>query len=248
MKASYRETLRAISDARRLCQPAKEDWTSRQYRAVSIFISLPLAQSRISANQITLAWIFLSCLGIAALAFPAYWVRVGGATLIVLAELLDFVDGEVARLTQHTSKSGVFLDLTGHDVIRHSLFLVIGYEVFGTTNNLAYLLFALSASVFVSGYHMVPFFYEHADLEAQRGWEGRPGIARPASLLKKSARVLFFLMRQTKHLVLLGVILNQVKWVLIYYACVAPILFLWRAFRFYERFAKSGTLPLKADG
>jgi phosphatidylglycerophosphate synthase len=46
--------------------------------------------------------------------------------LLQLSYLLDFVDGEVARLTDRRSSVGGFLDLLGHGVIKASLPLAAG--------------------------------------------------------------------------------------------------------------------------
>lgn len=246
MRIYYKESLKRVTQARQLCQPTKEDWTSRQYRSLSIFLTLLLAKSEVSANEITVAWIVSGVAGTIALAFPSYWLRVAGAALILFSELLDFVDGELARLKQETSSSGVFLDLLGHDLIKRSLFLAIGYQVFKATNSLAYLLFAFSASVFVSGYQMAPFLAEYAGVDGLCE-SNRPPMPAQASFLKKSVKPLFFLMRQTKHLIFLGTIFNGVRWVLVYYAFTAPALFLWRVWRLYQQRSRRKRIALQAD-
>jgi phosphatidylglycerophosphate synthase len=224
-----------LADARRVAQPTGECWTSRQYRTVSIFLSIPLARAGVAANHITIAWGLLGFLGAVALACPHYWVRVGGACVLEFSELLDFVDGEVARLTKQTSKCGFFLDVVNHEVIRQSLFLPLGYAIFRATNNLAYLFFAFSAGVFVSVYHLAFFFAECAGLGSLARDEGSTSQPRNASLLRKTVSPLFLLMRHTKELILVGAIFDRLAWVLLYYAIAAPVLFLWRVYRLSTR-------------
>jgi hypothetical protein len=77
-----------------------------------------------------------------------------------VSALLDYVDGEVARLTGKVSNVGLFLDLTNHEVTRNSLFLALGYSVVRSTNNLVYFVLAFSAAVFVSAYQTSFFFAE----------------------------------------------------------------------------------------
>jgi phosphatidylglycerophosphate synthase len=227
-----------IADGRRVAQPTGEDWTSRQYRAVSIFLSVPLARTGVSANLITIAWVVLGVLGAVALGCPHYWVRVGGACLLQFSELLDFVDGEVARLNRQTSKVGVFLDGVGHDVIQRSLFLPLGYEVFRATNNVAYLFLAFSAGVFVSSYQMAPFFAEYAGLEGLAGDQGSTWRTRYTSSLRKVVKPMFFLMKQTKNLILVAAVFDRLSWILLYYAIAAPMLFLWRVLRLSQRLGR----------
>ena len=224
-----------LAEARRVAQPTGEWWTSRQYRAVSIFLSVPLARAGVRANHITVAWGLVGFLGAVALACPHYWVRVGGACLLEFSELLDFVDGEVARLTKQTSRRGIFLDLVSHEVIRQSLFLPLSYGVFKATNNLAYLFFGFFAAVFVSVYEKAFFLAECAGMKDLARDEGSTPQTQCASLLRKIVSPLFLLMRHTKELILVGAIFDRLAWVLLFYAVVAPVLSLWRIYRLFLR-------------
>ena len=224
-----------IADGRRVAQPAGEDWTHRQIRVISIFLSVPLANVGVPANLITMTWTVLGALGVIALGFPHYWVRVGGACLLVSSRLLDYVDGEVARLSGRTSNRGVFLDTVGHDVIQRSLFLPLGYAIFRSTTNAAYLLCALSASVFVGSYQTAPFIAEYAGLGDLPRDQGSIWRSRTAALLRKAVQPFYFLMKQTTALIFLGAISDRLSWTLLYYAITAPVLFLWRVWRLSHR-------------
>lgn len=224
-----------IAEVRRLAQPTGEDWTHRRYRAASIFLSVPLARAGVHANLITITWSVLGALGAVALGFPHYWVRVGGACLLQFSQLLDYVDGEVARLNHETSKCGAFLDCVGHDVIQRCLFLPLGYGLFRATSNVAYLFFAFSAGVFFPSYIMVPFIAEFVELRGQAGDQGSTRTARKIALLRKAVQPFHLLMKQTGPLILAAAILDHLTWILIYYAITAPILFLHRFVRQSQR-------------
>jgi phosphatidylglycerophosphate synthase len=99
------------------------------YRLVSIFLSVPLARTAATPNAITVAWIALGLAGAAAQVSGDGGVRVAGALLLQLSYLLDFVDGEVARLTGKKSLVGGFLDLVGHGLIKTALPLAVGAGV-----------------------------------------------------------------------------------------------------------------------
>jgi len=129
MSAGGVGTLRtSIATLRSIAQPREysPSITDRPYRAVSIYLSVPLARAGATPNGITLAWIVVGLVGVAMLIGDSWTVRVAGALLLELSYLLDFVDGEVARLTDRRSSVGGFLDLLGHGVLKASMPLAVG--------------------------------------------------------------------------------------------------------------------------
>jgi phosphatidylglycerophosphate synthase len=227
--------LEKIAASRRTAQPADEGWRCRPYRTVSIFISLPLARLGIIPNHITITWGLIGFLGAIALACPQYWLRVTGACLLQVSALLDYVDGEVARLTGRVSNVGLFLDLTNHEVIRNSLFLALGYSVVRSTNNLVYFVLAFSAAVFVSAYQTSFFFAERVAPGGVIKDYASKSLVRRASFVRNAVTPLFLSMNETKPVILLAAIFNRLSWVLTYYAIIAPLLYLWRVCRLSSR-------------
>lgn len=129
MNDTEADTLRApISTLRSIAQPPEysPSVTDRPYRAVSIYLSLPLARAGATPNGITTGWIVVGLAGVAAFLVQGYLAHVVGALLLQLSYLLDFVDGEVARLTGRRSLTGGFLDLLGHGLIKASLPMAVG--------------------------------------------------------------------------------------------------------------------------
>ena len=118
----------SISALRSIAQPPEysPSRTDRPYRAVSIFLSLPLARAGATPNGITIGWILVGLAGVSAFLVDGWAAHVAGALLLQLSYLLDFVDGEVARLTDRRSLSGGFLDLLGHGLIKASLPMAVG--------------------------------------------------------------------------------------------------------------------------
>lgn len=223
--------LEKIAESRRRAQPANEGWRCRRYRTVSIFISLPLARLGIVPNHITITWGVIGFLGAIALACPQYWARVAGACLLQVSAVLDYVDGEVARLSGKVSNAGLFLDLTNHEVIRNSLFLALGYSVVRSTNNLVYSFLAFSAAVFVSAYQTSFFFAETVAPGGVIKDYPSQSLARRAPLVRDAVTPLFLSMNETKPVILLAAIFNRLSWVLVYYALVGPVLYVWRVYR-----------------
>jgi phosphatidylglycerophosphate synthase len=121
----------SIAVLRSLAQPREysPSPTDRVYRAVSIYLSLPLARAGATPNGITIGWIVIGLAGVAAFLAEGSAAHVIGGVLLQLSYLLDFVDGEVARLTDRRSMVGGFLDLLGHGVLKGSLPLAVGAAV-----------------------------------------------------------------------------------------------------------------------
>jgi len=119
---------RSIREMRRIAQPPEysPSLTDRPYRAVSIYLSVLLARAGATPNGVTVAWIVVGLVGVIGLLADAWAVRVAAALLLELSYLLDFVDGEIARLTDRRSNVGGLLDLLGHGVLKSSLPLAVG--------------------------------------------------------------------------------------------------------------------------
>lgn len=87
----------------------------------------PLAQTRITPNQVTLLTLIMALAGAGLFAHgdPAWadW----GAALFVLARFGDHFDGELARQTGQTSKFGYYFDYAVGGISYGALFLGIGF-------------------------------------------------------------------------------------------------------------------------
>ncbi|MDQ4144796.1 MAG: CDP-alcohol phosphatidyltransferase family protein [Actinomycetota bacterium] len=77
------------------------------YRPVSIPVAAVLAKTRITPTHVTYVSALLSFGGGAAFALRAY---VLGAVLTLLGSITDCVDGDLARVSGRSSKSGSYLD------------------------------------------------------------------------------------------------------------------------------------------
>ena len=141
----------SIAAVRSIAQPREysPSLTDRPYRLISIFLSLPLARAGATPNGITIAWILIGLGGVAGFLAPSQAAHVAGGLLLQLSYLLDFVDGEVARLTDRRSFTGGFLDLIGHGLIKASLPLAVGAAAGWPTGHGPLLLAAAAASVLI---------------------------------------------------------------------------------------------------
>jgi phosphatidylglycerophosphate synthase len=142
----------SIAELRAIAQPREysPSITDRLYRVGSIYVSIPLARVGATPNGITVVWIVLGLAAVALVASESWPARVGGALLLQLSYLLDYVDGEVARLTGRKSAAGEFLDLVGHGLIKTSLPLGVGWTAAVDTGSGALLVAGAVAAVAIA--------------------------------------------------------------------------------------------------
>ena len=127
----------ARQELRRIAQPPEysPSRADRLYRPLSIYLSIPLARRGAAPNGITVGWIVIGLCGAGCLVSSLWIVRIVGGLLLEFSYLLDFVDGEVARLTRRSSTVGTFLDLMGHGLIKTALPLAAGASAFVQTGS-----------------------------------------------------------------------------------------------------------------
>ncbi len=104
-------------------------------RRVSIYLTLVLARTPVTPNQITVVGTAVGVAGGALWAVGAGWSFLAGALCLELMYVLDCVDGELARLTGRQSALGAYLDLLGHYLFAYCMIMGLGIglaRTFGT--------------------------------------------------------------------------------------------------------------------
>ena len=84
------------------------------YRPVSFYLSVPFVWVRCSANQVTLLRIPVAIMGTVLIVTGTWANTLIGCSLYTLCTLLDYVDGNIARLYGNASEKGAFLDALVH--------------------------------------------------------------------------------------------------------------------------------------
>ena len=107
-------------------------------RKVSWRISRRLAETRITANQVTLANTALGLLAGFLFASTSYPLRVAGSLLFLLSITLDGVDGEIARLKLQESEAGARLDVITDNVVNVAIFIGVFIGSYRATGSVAY--------------------------------------------------------------------------------------------------------------
>jgi len=170
-------------ELRRIAQPPEysPSRTDRLYRPFSIYLSIPLARWGATPNGITVGWILIGLAGAACIVSSIWMVRVAGGLLLEFSYLLDFVDGEVARITRRSSTVGGFLDLMGHGLIKTALPLAAGASAFAQTGERFMLLAGAVGAVTIGVGDSLRFYaactsgrLRTADLDRVAALERRP--------------------------------------------------------------------------
>lgn len=84
------------------------------YRPVSFYLCIPFVGTGCSANQVTLLRIPTAVLGTALIVTGTWTSTLIGCSLYALCTLLDYVDGNIARLYGNADDRGAFLDALVH--------------------------------------------------------------------------------------------------------------------------------------
>jgi len=227
------DVIPGLKEARGIAQPAgsSPSITDIPYRKVSIYLSVPLAKLSVTPNQITVVWILLGLAADVGVGFSQYWIRVAAAAIFQLSYILDYVDGEVARLQGRTSKRGLFLDLSGHCLIKTGIFLGVGYRVVASTGRLEYLILAFLACLSVSNLSSLYTFASYAGVSAWKKSNSQNSIERPRASLSRRLLGLFGILFESPGIyasVFAAIILERTEWLLLFYGFCGPFWFVFR--------------------
>jgi hypothetical protein len=150
--------MEIIQEMRLVCQLRKPNargkmvrtghWINRLLvRRFSVYITWLFVRIGISANTTTL-FAILSGLAGAALCIPhIFWLNVTGVCLLMLDEVFDCVDGEIARWTNKSSLRGLYLDLAGHLLCNPLLATICALHLYFLNGQIRYIYLAFLAYV-----------------------------------------------------------------------------------------------------
>ncbi|WGW12310.1 CDP-alcohol phosphatidyltransferase family protein [Saxibacter everestensis] len=131
-----------LAELRAVAQPPEvrnrknaEHWSAQLYlRHISIYITVLLVRTRISANGVTGLMILSGWAIAASLLIPGIWGPVLAVVFSQLQMLIDCCDGEVARWRNTMGAKGIFLDKVGHYTTESFVAIAIGLRAIGDLN------------------------------------------------------------------------------------------------------------------
>jgi phosphatidylglycerophosphate synthase len=106
---------------------------------ISPYITSLLVKTKITPNQVSMFWILLGTLGFILIGFGEYKLAVLGVVLYHIAQLFDYVDGEMARTLGKKTIGGVYLDEIAQVLHRSLLLVMAGLGVYNAGYGIFYL-------------------------------------------------------------------------------------------------------------
>jgi phosphatidylglycerophosphate synthase len=79
-------------------------------RPLSFYLTIPCIKMGLSANQVTFIGMGIGIAGCLMLGLGVYWSMIVGAILLILNDVCDVVDGNIARYNNTSSTYGGYLD------------------------------------------------------------------------------------------------------------------------------------------
>jgi len=107
----------------------------RILRQLSYYTTKLFLRSPLMPNDITIMSFVFGLIGIYLFSFGIFEYYLAGFIIHFFGRVLDYTDGNVARITKQTSLRGKFLDLISGIILNAAFYLSVGYGVYQITNN-----------------------------------------------------------------------------------------------------------------
>jgi hypothetical protein len=151
--------VESIKELRRICYEGYKgkmaSYNKYFLMTFSIYITKLLLYTSVTANHVTLMMLALGVIGSIFL-FNGYFII--GLILIHLAQLLDSVDGEIARYRKKTSFLGMYFDTLYHVVTTPLMLFGFAYGIYSLYPNNLLILFGFLSAVFSQSVVMPSIF------------------------------------------------------------------------------------------
>jgi phosphatidylglycerophosphate synthase len=145
-----------IKEMRQVCQQRRPNakgkmvwsghWFNRFFsRYFSIYITWFFLKLGVSANTATFLIIPTALLGVLLCIPHILWINILGCSLVIMAEVLDCVDGELARWTKKSSMKGFYLDLVSHVLCNAPVSMICGLRLYLLFHQIRYMILAFVA-------------------------------------------------------------------------------------------------------
>jgi phosphatidylglycerophosphate synthase len=114
----------------------EEFWAWHFARRLSIYLTLVLAKTAITPNQVTVVGIWSGVVGGILWGAGTHQSFLLGCVCLQMMYLLDCVDGELARIKNLQSPKGAYLDLLGHYLVDYCMIMGMGIGLSRAFGNL----------------------------------------------------------------------------------------------------------------
>ena len=163
--------LSAVVDAyRRTRKPKDIFWNKFVARPLAAVAIVPLARTRVTPNQITLATLPVFLAGAAVMAFLPSWPMLClGVAILELSYVLDCADGQLARLKGTSSPVGAHLDFLMDELKAFALVAAVAVRLWWPSHEGRWLLEGIGGLVIVAGAISLTTFMRRPEYAAATG-------------------------------------------------------------------------------
>ena len=155
---------------RRTRKPRDILWNRFVARPLAALLLVPLARTRVTPNQVTLATLVVFAAGAAMLALrPGRGALVGAAAILELSYVLDCVDGQLARWKGTSSPVGAHLDFLMDEIKAFVLVAAVALRLWRGTRADAWLVEGLLGLVAVATAISLTTFVRRPEYAAATG-------------------------------------------------------------------------------
>lgn len=185
------QEMREVCQQRRLNAKGKMVWAGHWFntlfvRHFSIYITWLFVKMGISANAVTFLMIPMALIGVALSVPHVLWVNILGFFLLILAEVFDCVDGEIARWMKKSSLKGLYLDLVSHVLCNAPLSIMCALHLYVLNGQIRYMILAFFAYAGAESRLGLKGIYDRLSLEGSSDEKTGPsGSVASGSVLQK---------------------------------------------------------------
>jgi phosphatidylglycerophosphate synthase len=161
----------AVVDAyRRTRKPKDILWNRFVARPLAAVVIVPLARTRVTPNQITLATLAVFLGGAAVIALrPGWGALCAGAAILEISYVLDCADGQLARLKGTSSPVGAHLDFLMDELKAFALVAAVAVRLWRPAHEARWLLEGLGGLAVVAGAISLTTFMRRPEYAAATG-------------------------------------------------------------------------------
>ena len=138
---------KSMSELRELCKKSYYNPFQKKMHEFILYVTRPLLRTSITPNQITISWLILQFIAAIFMLAGTYKCNVIGIILFTVAMLLDYIDGQIARIKKISTYKGIFLEELGIYFGSPIFFLFFSIGVAKMYHNLSYALLGIISSL-----------------------------------------------------------------------------------------------------
>ena len=210
--------MQTMEELRELCKKEYYSKIQRWMHYLMLYVTRPLLRTNITPNQITAFWLILQLIGSGMMIFGVYWMNVLGVVLYTIAMLVDYVDGQIARIKKISTYKGIYLEELGIYFGSPIFFLCLSIGVARWTGDYRYFLLGVTSALAILFSKLVQINPLSYSIEKR---EILLALRKSVSTRPKNKHIgyLAFLIRRSNplNLLFLGILFNVPHWMLLVY-------------------------------